>query len=116
VSEKINTGTKGEDMAAAFLTDNGFEILRRNYRFRRCEIDIIARKENWILFVEVKTRSYAYYGYPEEFVDTQQANRIFQAAEEFVYSTNWHGNIRFDIISVMLGRHPEIVHFEDAIN
>ncbi len=116
MSEKIKTGNKGEDLAADFLKHKGFEILRRNYTFRRCEIDIIARKEDWMIFVEVKTRSYTYYGYPEEFVDSQQANRIFQAAEEFIYTTNWHGHIRFDIISVLLGVSPEIIHFEDAIN
>ncbi|MEO8475233.1 MAG: YraN family protein [Chryseolinea sp.] len=116
MSENIKTGKRGEDLAADFLTYKGFEILRRNYKFRRAEIDIIARKEDWVIFVEVKTRSYSYYGYPEEFVDSAQAGRIFQAAEEFIYSTSWRGHIRFDIISVLLGENPEIVHFEDAIN
>ena len=46
----------------------------------------------------------------------QQARRIFEAAEEFIFSTNWHGHIRFDIVSVKLGVIPEVTHFEDAIN
>ena len=116
MSDKIKTGNYGENVAAEFLETKGFEILARNYRYRRCEIDIIARKENWTIFVEVKTRAYSYYGHPEEFVDSQQARRIFEAAEEFIYTTNWHGHIRFDIISVKPGVVPEIMHFEDAIN
>lgn len=116
MSEKIKTGDHGENMAVDFLIRKGFDIVQRNYRFRRAEIDIIARKGNWTIFVEVKTRSYAYFGNPEEFVDADQARRIFQAAEEFVYKTNWRGHIRFDIISIKLGEVPEIRHFEDAIN
>ena len=116
MSDKIKTGEEGENLAAIFLKEKGFEIVARNYRHRRAEIDIIARKGNWTIFVEVKTRSSTNYGYPEEFVDSDQARRIFQAAEEYIFSTNWHGHIRFDIISVKMGEVPEIRHFEDGIN
>jgi putative endonuclease len=116
VSDKIKTGNLGENLAAEFLKKKGFEIVARNYRFRHCEIDLIARRDNWTIFVEVKTRSSLSYGQPEEFVSAQQARRIFEAAEEFIFSTNWHGHIRFDIVSVKLGVTPEVIHFEDAIN
>lgn len=116
MSQNIDIGRRGEDIAADFLRQKGYQILRRNYTFRRCEIDIIARKDNWLLFVEVKTRSYSYFGHPEEFVDAGQAARIMHAAEEFIYMINWHGHIRFDIISVKPDPVPEIMHFEDAIN
>ena len=116
MSDKIKTGNYGENLAVEYLIKKGFEIIARNYRYKRCEIDIIARKENWTIFVEVKTRGYSYYGHPEEFVDAQQSRRIFEAAEEFIYTTNWHGHIRFDIVSVKPGVEPEIMHFEDAIN
>jgi putative endonuclease len=116
VSDKIKTGNLGENLAADFLKKKGFEIVARNYRFRHCEIDLIVRRDNWTIFVEVKTRSSLSYGQPEEFVTAQQARRIFEAAEEFIFSTNWHGHIRFDIVSVKLGVTPEVIHFEDAIN
>ncbi len=116
MSENINTGKLGEDIACDFLSKKGFEILRRNFTFRRCEIDIIARRGDWLLFIEVKTRTQDQFGHPEEFVDAAQAGRIMQAAEEFIYTTNWHGHIRFDIISVKPGPRLEVVHFEDAIN
>lgn len=116
MSDKIKTGNRGETLAADFLRKKGFEIVARNYRFKRCEIDLIARRDNWTIFVEVKTRSSLSYGQPEEFVSAQQARRIFEAAEEYIFSTNWHGHIRFDIVSVKLGVTPEVAHFEDAIN
>lgn len=116
MSDKIKTGTRGETLAADFLRKKGFEIVARNYRFKQCEIDLIARRDNWTIFVEVKTRSSLSYGQPEEFVTPQQAQRIFNAAEEYIFSTNWHGHIRFDIVSVKLGVTPEVTHFEDAIN
>lgn len=116
MSDKIKTGNRGENLAADYLEKKGFEIVARNYRFKRCEIDLIARRDNWTIFVEVKTRSSLSYGQPEEFVSGQQVRRIFEAAEEFIFSTDWQGHIRFDIVSVKLGKVPEVVHFEDAIN
>ena len=116
MSDHNNTGRQGEELAAAFLIRNGYEILRRNFTFRRCEIDIIARKGDWLLFVEVKTRTSISFGHPEEFVESAQAARIFHAAEEFIFTSNWKGHIRFDIISVTMDTTTHIVHFEDAIN
>lgn len=116
MSDKIKTGHKGEQLAAEFLMRQGFTVVRRNFRFKRAEIDLIVQRDNWIIFVEVKTRSSDTYGEPEEFVDRKQTLRIFEAAEEFIFSTDWQGHIRFDIISVKLTDPPTIEHFEDAIN
>lgn len=116
VSNKIETGNQGETLAARYLKEKGYEILARNYRHGKAEIDLIVQKDNWVLFVEVKTRKSSDYGQPEDFVMTQQAGRIFDAAEEWIFSTNWQGHIRFDVVSVKPGETLEIEHFEDAIN
>ena len=116
MSDKIETGNKGETLAADFLVEKGFQILERNYRYKHAEIDLIVQKNDWVLFIEVKTRSSFEFGEPEEFVDDRKANRIFEAAEEWIFSTDWKGHIRFDIISVRLDLNPVIEHFEDAIN
>jgi putative endonuclease len=116
MSNKIKTGNAGENLAAEFLKTKGFEIAARNYRYRHSEIDLIVRRGDWTIFVEVKTRSSTWFGQPEEFVDERQARKIFEAAEEYIFSTNWLGHIRFDIVSVTLGPEPIIEHFEDAIN
>lgn len=116
MSDKIETGNKGENMAADFLVQKGYEILTRNYRHKHAEIDLIVKRGNWLLFVEVKTRSSNAYGEPEEFVTEFKARKIFEAAEEYIFSTNWQGHVRFDVVSIKLGDVPEIEHFEDAIN
>jgi putative endonuclease len=116
MSNKITTGNKGEKLAADFLEKKGFTVVARNYRFKHAEIDLIVQRNDWMIFVEVKTRSSNAYGEPEEFVDNPKGSRIFDAAEEYIYSTNWQGHIRFDIVSIKIGREVLIEHFEDAIN
>ena len=114
VSNK-EVGKKGEDEAANYLLAKGFEILERNFRFKRNEVDIIARLENLLVFVEVKIRSSNLYGYPESFVSEGQVERIMETAEEYQHLINWKGDIRFDIISVeKTGKKLAINHFEDA--
>jgi putative endonuclease len=116
MSDKIETGSKGENMAADFLKAKGFDIVARNYRYKRAEIDLIVRRDDWLLFVEVKTRSSSAYGEPEEFVDEAKIRLMYFAAEEYIFRTNWQGHIRFDIVSIKLGPVAEIIHFEDAIS
>lgn len=117
MSDKIKTGVKGENLAADFLVGKGFEILVRNFRYKRGEIDLIVKRDDWLVFVEVKTRSSTDFGEPEAFVTPSQASRIFEAAEEFIFRCDWHGHVRFDVVSVKtVGDPPEIEYFEDAIN
>lgn len=116
MSEKIRTGNAGEKQAAAYLEGKGFEIIARNYRYRHAEIDLIAKKENLLVFVEVKTRRSSRFGEPESFVTSRKIAKIFEGAEQYIYETNWHGNIRFDIVSIKTGILAEIVHFEDAFH
>ncbi len=116
MSDKIEIGREGENLAAEFLKNKGWEIVSRNYRYGKAEIDLIIKRGDWTIFVEVKTRSSSTYGEPEEFVDEFKARRIYDAAEEYIFATNWLGHVRFDVVSIKLGTPPEIVHFEDAIN
>jgi putative endonuclease len=116
MSDKIRRGTEGENIAAEFLRNKGFEIVARNYRYKHAEIDLIVRKDSFIVFVEVKTRSYSFYGEPETFVDSRKAATILRAAEQYTYENKYEGNIRFDIVSVKTGVKPEVVHFEDAFH
>lgn len=116
MTDKMETGGMGENLAADFLAGKGFRVVARNYRRRHAEIDLIVQRDNWLIFVEVKTRSSDSYGQPESFVNEHQRRLIYDAAEDYIFHTNWRGHIRFDIVSVKLGSMPEIVHFEDAIS
>jgi putative endonuclease len=116
MTDKIKLGKEGEQLAANFLVQKGFEVVYRNYRYRRAEIDLIVKRDDWLIFIEVKTRTSVTYGEPEEAVTFKKIRMIYDAAEEYIFSIDWHGHVRFDIVSVKLGNPPEILHFEDAIN
>ena len=116
MSDKIKMGKEGENQAAEFLQKKGFAIVARNYRHKHAEIDLIVKKGDFIVFVEVKTRSYSFYGEPEAFVDSRKAATVLRAAEQYTYDNKYEGNIRFDIVSVKTGSTPEAVHFEDAFH
>ncbi len=116
MTDKIKTGKQGEDLAADYLVQQGFEVVARNYRHKHAEIDLIVQQNDWLIFVEVKTRSSTAFGEPESFVDWKKGRKIMEAAEEYIFANDWHGHIRFDIVAVTLKQPPEIVHFEDAIN
>lgn len=116
MSDKIKTGNKGEELATQFLVEMGYEIVARNYRYKHAEIDIIARQKGFLIFVEVKTRHSSAFGEPEDFVSTRKAAKIMEGAEQFMIDYQYHGNIRFDIISIKITDHPIIEHFEDAFH
>lgn len=117
MTDNIKKGNEGENLAASFLEGKGFQIVERNYRYKRSEIDLIVTKENWLIFIEVKTRSSHAFGYPEEFVDEKKVEKIMEGAAHYIFEKNWNGNVRYDIVSVSLtdGK-PSITHFEDAFH
>lgn len=112
----IRTGQAGENRAAAYLQQNGYIIVRQNYRHRRAEVDIIAQKENLLIFVEVKTRGTDRYGYPEEAVDFRKEALLLNAAGAYIEETGWQHDVRFDIISITLTSPPTVHHIEDAFH
>lgn len=74
MAEHNELGKKGEDLAVAYLLENGYEILDRNWTFQKAEIDIIAKKENILAIIEVKTRSNLDFGLPQDFVKPKKFN------------------------------------------
>lgn len=115
MTDKIKKGKAGEEAAAQFLVDKGYQIIARNFRFRRAEVDLIAQKDNWLIFVEVKARTSNAFGHPESFVDQHKIANVLMAADEYVHQQKWQGQVRYDVISIewKSGR-TDIVHFEDA--
>ena len=113
--DKPGLGKRGEEVAAQHLLAKGYQLIERNWRHKRSEIDLIAKKDNVLVFVEVKTKSYITFGHPEESVDEKKANKVMEGAEEYIYQLDWHGNIRFDVIAIRLeGEGYRLFHFEDA--
>lgn len=108
-------GNKGESIAVNYLKAKGYTILETNWRASHTEVDIIAEFNNQIIFIEVKTRSYDYYGPPEEFVDRRKQQNMTFAANRYMELKNYEGEIRFDIIAIILkGGYRKFNHIEDA--
>ena len=110
------TGKWGEEKASVFLEERGYEVLEKNYRHKHMEVDLIAKKDRTLIFIEVKTRSGTGFGMPEEFVNYTKAKLIMKAAEYYIYATDWHFDIRFDIVSILIlpNGSLNIRHIEDA--
>ena len=99
-------GRRGEDIAARFLASAGYRIVDRNWRCSRGEIDIIAQRDQWVVFVEVKTRSTLNFGHPLEAITLAKLARLrslalawCQAHPQFV------GQIRIDAVAVVAPEH-----------
>ncbi len=109
-------GRTGEEIARKCLEDQGIVILETNYRFRRGEIDIIARDGEDIVFCEVKARWNDQYGPPEYAVTPRKQRQIRKIAEGYLYERGISDQpCRFDVIAIeMTGGKPDIRHLRNA--
>jgi putative endonuclease len=108
-------GKKGEQLAVNFLIENNYDVLERNYRFEKAEVDIIAQKDNTLAVVEVKTRSTTDFGNPQDFVKPKQIKNLVKAVNEYVVENDLNVEVRFDIIAITKVKHGfDIEHLEDA--
>jgi putative endonuclease len=108
-------GKKGEQLAVDFLIENNYEVIERNYRFEKAEVDIIAQKDNILAIVEVKTRSTSDFGNPQDFVKPKQIKNLVKAVHAYVTENDLDLEVRFDIIAlVKKGKGFQIEHLENA--
>lgn len=113
--DNIEKGLKGENIACEYIIDRGYQILERNFRLKTGEIDIIAKKGDLLVIIEVKTRSNINYGYPYESVNRKKQIKIINTA---LYYVKLYGlkntQLRFDVIEVYLGKENKVNHYENA--
>jgi putative endonuclease len=93
-------GKEGEEMAAKYLAEHGYEIVERNWYYGKYEIDIIARKGHTLAFVEVKTRTGDLFGEPEDGVSRRKERQIAEAADHYIQKHDLDVEARFDIFSI----------------
>lgn len=106
-------GTKKEELAAVFLQKRGYHIKERNFRCRTGEVDLIAEKDHYLVFVEVKYRTNAKKGLPEEAVNLRKQHVISKTAEYYLL-THGYGMqkpCRFDVVAI---EGNDIRHYENA--
>ncbi|MGD1945075.1 MAG: YraN family protein [Croceivirga sp.] len=108
-------GKLGEQMANDFLVGKGYEILYRNYRFQKAEIDIIAKKNGVLAVVEVKSRSSDALQEIAETVNQKKMQLMVLAADHYVTDNDMDIEVRFDIITLLKkGNTFKIEHITDA--
>jgi len=115
VKNSQHTGQAGEEIARSYLQQKGYHIVASNWRFKKYEIDIIARKGNTMIFAEVKMRANNAFGEPEEFVSKYKQRYLIAAAHHYLTEKNMDAESRFDVIAIT-GQEPDhrILHLEDA--
>lgn len=111
-----NLGDLGEQVAARFLASKQYEIVDRNYRWARGEIDIVAQKNDTLIFVEVKTARKDTFGAPETWIDKRKQNQLAQVALHYLQEKEIEGlDCRFDVVAIMAqGKQWTINHIENA--
>lgn len=115
MSDNASLGARGEELAVRHLTGKGYAIRDRNWRSGRTEIDIIAENSEFIVFVEVKTRSADYLVQPVEAVNVPKQRTIISVASHYLKKYSLEKEARFDIITVIFGSPEiEIDHIENA--
>jgi len=117
MKQTAKIGSHGEQAAIGYLRNQKHKILFQNWRSKHLEVDIISQIGAMLVFTEVKTRSNLDFGEPQHFVTKGKQNNLLKAANAFCYEKDFHGEIRFDIISVYNDKHNKIIdiqHIRDA--
>ncbi len=111
-------GPRGEAIALRYLKQNGYKILARNFRYQKGEVDIIATDHQYLIIVEVKSRSYPNYGNPESSIGQTKTELMALAAGYFQELHDIRLEIRFDVISVIFrkGAKAQLTHIREAFH
>jgi putative endonuclease len=115
----MNLGRQGEEIARCYLEKKGYELVVKNYRYERAEIDLIMKKEDRkvLVFAEVKTRSSKRFGEAQESVVFRKQEQLIKSAQGFLMTHDEYAEYekRFDVVAVYIsGGKEEIIHFENA--
>ncbi len=111
MAQHNTVGTDGENLAAAWLTEKGYDILHRNWRHSYFEIDIIAKKNKMLHFIEVKCRNDSPFGFPEDSVTRKKFKHLKRAADEYLFLNPGNPWIQYDILSITLYKEKEPEYF-----
>jgi len=117
-TSRSRLGARGEDAAVELLRAGGYRIVARNHRCPRGEIDVIAEKDDLLVFVEVRTRATSAFGGPEETVGSRKQRRVIAAARDYLARRRGRAKAaRFDVIAIVDGpQGPSLTHIENAFD
>ncbi|MGL4599858.1 MAG: YraN family protein [Bacteroidia bacterium] len=117
MAESHKAGAQGEEQAAAFLQQAGFQILHRNWRVLHLEVDLVAMKDQKLIIVEVKTRGTDEFGEPETFVSKAKQRNLIRAANFYLEQHHLDHEVRFDVVAIVnRNGQAQIRHIPDAFS
>ncbi|HEV2954316.1 MAG TPA: YraN family protein [Candidatus Dormibacteraeota bacterium] len=102
-------GARGEDLAVEILKGRGYLVVKRGFRARRGELDLICEIGGEMVVVEVKTRTSDRFGYPAEAVDQRKSAAMWAAISELRSLSGWKGAVRVAVLSIHLDRDGRVV-------
>ncbi len=114
---RATLGERGEAAACRFLKENGYEILEKNYKCKLGEIDVVARRQGRLAFIEIKTRTTLQFGMPQEAVNLPKQEKIFKVAQWYLKEKKLEkAPISFDVVAILWkeGQAPETRLIPDA--
>lgn len=115
MAHQQDLGKWGEDLAVAHLLKEGYNIVERNWRYGKEEIDIIAQNADFLIIVEVKTRHSSQFGDPQDFVTKGQQRHLINAADAYIIEKDLDVEVRFDVIAITTDDlPPKLTHIDDA--
>lgn len=109
-------GKEAEEMAITYLVKMGYEILHCNWRYSHYELDIVAKKNDLLKIVEVKSLRSSSIRYPEQSVTKKKFKDLLKAADQFLFLHKEYSHVQFDILSIIISQHkpPEFFLIEDV--
>ena len=102
-------GRRGERLAADYLRHLGYRVVGSGFLARRGEIDLICRRDDRLILVEVKTRTTDAFGAPAEAVGARKRRALRAAAAEYRALAGWRGPIDFAVVAIVAGQEPELI-------
>ncbi len=119
MSHRTTLGRRGEDIAVEFLCERGYQIVARNWRCREGELDVIARDEDTLVVVEVRTRRGTRFGSPEESITPAKQEHLIAAAQSYLQEAGFEeADWRIDVIAIEIGPAGQIKrlnHIQSAV-
>ncbi len=114
----LETGKVGEEIARKYLEKKGYKIIEQNYKTKYAEIDLVAKKGNELVFVEVRTKKGENFGTPEETINNKKLRKLWGNARAYTAWKRWQGSYRVDAVCVVLRYNntvERINHYENII-
>ncbi len=114
----LSIGKLGEKIAREYLEKKGYNIIEQNYKTKYAEIDLIAKKKNTLIFVEVRTKTGEEFGTPEDTINRDKKRKLRMNAMAYVNRKKWKGSYRINAICIVLNPDQTILrltHHENII-